>query len=181
MAGGECLTPRMGSSGACARAAKTEDPCDAMVGNDSRVVVVKAESAAAAAVLRGEEGIRCRASVLNLRSALGCCGCACAARTLAGAIRCAATVRGACSRLARGGGTESTVQRVGVGNGLRDPGCGRRVSYKTAGAARGVTWTAGFRGRALEAAPWRRVTACGAGAVCCRREYAWVPGRPGRI
>jgi len=74
--------------------AKTEATCDAMVGDDSRV----AEVSAAAAALRGEEGSRCRASVLNLRSALGLglglgLG-SCAARTLlAGAIRAARRVR----------------------------------------------------------------------------------------
>jgi hypothetical protein len=63
----EGLTPRIGSSGACARLAKTEHPCDAMVGDDSREAELSS-----AAVLRGEEGSRWRSSVFNrLRSSLG--------------------------------------------------------------------------------------------------------------
>jgi hypothetical protein len=129
----------MGSSGACASAAKTEeDPCDAMVGNDSRVAEVSA------AVLRGEEGSRWRTSVLNLRSALG----ACAARTIAGAIRCAARER-ACG-LVRGEGTEIG----GRGERRAQPGCGRRVAYKTAGGPRKRRGQLCF---VVVAAPWRRV------------------------
>ena len=123
--------------------AKTEATCDAMVGDDSRV----AEVSAAAAALRGEEGSRCRASVLNLRSALGLglglgsCACAgagaCAARTLAGAIRsgCAAIVRvlgaGRGNReLAAGNGVRVCVCAIRDKIRVRPPG-----RYKTAGAA----------------------------------------------
>lgn len=162
----------MGSSGACASAAKTEDPCDAMVGNDSRVAEVSA-----AAVLRGEEGSRWRTSVLNLLSALV----ACAARTLAGAIRCAARdCVSVPADLVWSEGTESG----GRGERRAQPGCGRRVAYKTVGAAGGkgeVTWTAVI---GVVAAPWRRVRYGRVFGAVCRWPWsveAWTKDTSVRI
>jgi hypothetical protein len=62
------LTPRMGSSGPCGTAAKTEAEEEAMVGEGWR----ESAEVAVAGDVRGEEGSRWRCSVLNLRSALGC-------------------------------------------------------------------------------------------------------------
>lgn len=71
----------MGSSGACARPAKTDD--DAMVGKAWREESASAaeEEVLVVVAVRAEEGSRWRTSVLNLRSALGC-----APRTLADGI-----------------------------------------------------------------------------------------------
>lgn len=82
------LTPRMGSSGACARPAKTDD--DAMVGKAWREESASAaeEEVLVVVAVRAEEGSRWRTSVLNLRSALGC-----APRTLADGIVAQARVR----------------------------------------------------------------------------------------
>jgi hypothetical protein len=151
----------MGSSGACSSAAKTEDPCDAMVGNDSRVEVAEVSAAA----LRGEEGSRCPTSVLNLRSALGAC--ACAARTLAGAIRCAARERAWCGRGKRERGP-------GDVNGVRKPGAaaGSRIKQRARSPDRGSDVDGCFWGRGLVA--WARgcdVAAC----ACLLPTSACVP------
>lgn len=147
----------MGSSGACSSAAKTEDPCDAMVGNDSRVEVAEVSAAA----LRGEEGSRCPTSVLNLRSALGAC--ACAARTLAGAIRCAARERAWCGRGKRERGP-------GDVNGVRKPGAaaGSRIKQRARSPDRGSDVDGCFWGRGLVGSWLRR------GGVCVPTAYGRV-------
>lgn len=107
------LTPRMGSSGACARPAKTDD--DAMVGKAWREESASAaeEEVLVVVAVRAEEGSRWRTSVLNLRSALGC-----APRTLADGIVAQARVRRAREAflpfLARSrGGNEAGERGVG--------------------------------------------------------------------
>lgn len=124
------LTPRMGSSGACARPAKTDD--DAMVGKAWREESASAaeEEVLVVVAVRAEEGSRWRTSVLNLRSALGC-----APRTLADGIVAQARVR-------RAGETRrGSVPWGGGGEGAAcATGCGRRVAPgkgKTAGGRRG--------------------------------------------
>lgn len=116
----------MGSSGACARPAKTDD--DAMVGKAWREESASAaeEEVLVVVAVRAEEGSRWRTSVLNLRSALGC-----APRTLADGIVAQARVR-------RAG--ETRRGSVAWGGAACATGCGRRVAPgkgKTAGGRRG--------------------------------------------
>jgi hypothetical protein len=139
----EGLTPRIGSSGACARPAKTEHPCDAMVGDDSRVAELPSD-----AVLRGEEGSRWRTSVFNrLRSSLGLllAWCVTPARELM-LWRAARVAEEPLSFPARGTAGGSSERGRGKKKSWARPGCGRRIAHKTAGAA-------------VFPVPWRRVGA----------------------
>lgn len=132
------LTPRMGSSGACARPAKTDD--DAMVGKAWREESASAaeEEVLVVVAVRAEEGSRWRTSVLNLRSALGC-----APRTLADGIVAQARVRRAREAFLpfwRGRAGETRRGSVAWGGAACATGCGRLVAPgkgKTAGGRRG--------------------------------------------
>lgn len=156
------LTPRMGSSGACARPAKTDD--DAMVGKAWREESASAaeEEVLVVVAVRAEEGSRWRTSVLNLRSALGC-----APRTLADGIVAQARVRRAREAflpfLARSrGGNEAGERGVGGGSGVRNRVRPPSRAWKRENGGRPprMTWIAVSRGaRGREYAASRRMRA----------------------